>query len=198
LINEYKIVIGAESAGGAVQGHDPAKDGIVAGLLAAQTIAPRTGGSPLRRIRIGQVLGGAVLSRVINSYWVDERIRAQRVVPRGGQPFASVREISVGIIGSPAEVRKRGGVVPAWVIFGMIILATVAICVAVTLRTSTKMSLASEQYVRMQTDVQTLRDSNQSLRLEIEQLQTDPRAIEAAARSRLNMVRANEIVIPVE
>ena len=138
------------------------------------------------------------MSRVINSYWVDERIRAQRVAPRVGSPFSSVREISLDIIGTPAEVRRRGGVIPAWVIFGMVILATFAICVAVTLRTRTRMSLASQQYSRMQTDVDGLRNTNQSLRLEIEQLQTDPRMIEAAARSRLNMVRANEIVIPVE
>jgi len=138
------------------------------------------------------------LSRVINTYWVDERIRAQRVVPRASSPFASVKEISRDIIGTPAEVRQRGGVIPAWVIFGMIILATFAICVAVTMRTRTRMSLASQQYVRMQMDVQGLRNANQSLRVEIEQLRTDPRTIEAAARSRLNMVRANEIVIPVE
>jgi len=50
----------------------------------------------------------------------------------------------------------------------------------------------------MQTDVEGLRNANQSLRLEIEQLRTDPRTIEAAARSRLNMLRANEIVVPVE
>jgi len=138
------------------------------------------------------------LSRVINSYWVDERIRAQRVVPRVGSTFASVKEISLEIIGTPAEVRKRGGVIPSWVIFGMIILATFAICVAVTMRTRTKMSLASQQYVRMQTDVEGLRNANQSLRMEIEKLRSDPRTIEAAARSRLNMVRPNEIVIPVE
>jgi cell division protein FtsB len=138
------------------------------------------------------------LSRVINSYWVDERIRAQRVVPRVGSTFASVKEISLEIIGTPTEVRRRGGVIPAWVIFGMIILATFAICVAVTMRTRTKMSLASQQYVRMQTDVEGLRNANQSLRMEIEQLRSDPRTIEAAARSRLNMVRPNEIVIPVE
>jgi len=80
----------------------------------------------------------------------------------------------------------------------MIILATFAICVAVTMRTHTRMSIASQQYVRLQTDVEGLRSTNQSLRLEIEQLRTDPRTIEAAVRSRLNMVRANEIVIPVE
>jgi cell division protein FtsB len=138
------------------------------------------------------------LSRVINSYWVDERIRSQRVAPRVGLPFASVREFSLDIIGTPAEVRRRGGVVPAWVIFGMILLATLSVCVAVTLRTRTRMSMASQQYVRMQTDVESLRSANQSLRLEIERLRTDPRTIESAARSRLNMVRANEIVIPVE
>lgn len=138
------------------------------------------------------------MSRVINSYWVDERIRAQRVVPRVSSPFASVREISLDIIGTPAEVRRRGGLIPAWVIFGMIILATFAICVAVTLRTRTRMALASDQYVRMVTDVEGLRSSNQSLRVEIEQMRTDPRAIEQAARIRLNMVRTNEIVIPVE
>ena len=138
------------------------------------------------------------MSRVINTYWVDERIRAQRVAPRVASPLASMRELSLDIIGSPAEVRRRGGLIPAWVIFGMIILATFAICVAVTMRTRTRMFLASQQYVRMQTDVEGLRNANESLRLEIEQLRSDPRTIEAAARSRLNMVRANEIVVPVE
>jgi cell division protein FtsB len=80
----------------------------------------------------------------------------------------------------------------------MIILATLAICAAVTMRTRTRMSLASQQFVHLQTDVEGLRNANQSLRLQIEQLRTDPRTIEAAVRSRLNMVRANEIVIPVE
>jgi cell division protein FtsB len=60
------------------------------------------------------------------------------------------------------------------------------------------MALASQQFVRLQTDVEMLRDTNQALRSELEQLRTDPRTIEAAVRSRLNMVRANEIVIPVE
>lgn len=138
------------------------------------------------------------MSRVINSYWVDERIRAQRVAPRASSPFTSVREISQELIGTPAEVRRRGGVVPAWVIFGMIVVATAAICATVTMRTYARMSLASEQYVRMQTDVDGLRNTNESLRVEVEQLRSDPRTIEAAARSRLNMVRANEIVVPVE
>ena len=138
------------------------------------------------------------MSRVINSYWVDERIRAQRVAPRVSSPFATVREISLDIIGTPAEVRQRGGLIPSWVIFGMIILGTFSICVAVTMRTRARVALASEQFVRMQTDVQELRAGNQALKTEINKLRSDPRAIEVAARTRLNMVRANEIVIPVE
>jgi cell division protein FtsB len=138
------------------------------------------------------------VSRVMNTYWVDERIRAQRVATRASSPFSSVKEISRDLIGTPAEVRQRGGVIPSWVIFGMIFLATFAICVAVTLRTRTRMSMASQQFVRMQTDVEGLRNSNQLLRAEVERLRTDPRAIEVAARSRLNMVRANEIVVPIE
>ena len=138
------------------------------------------------------------MSRVANTYWVDERIRSQRVTPRAASPFAPVHEISLDIIGTRAEVRRRGGIIPSWVIFGMIILATFAVCVTVTMRTRTRMNGASEQYVRMQTDVEALRSRNRSLRLEVEQLRSDPRTIESAARSRLNMVRANEIVVPIE
>jgi cell division protein FtsB len=138
------------------------------------------------------------LSRVVNSYWVDERIRSQRVASRAVSPFAPVREISVELIGSSAEIRRRGGIIPSWVIFGMIMLATLAVCATVTVRTRTRMNAASEQYVKMQTDVRALRESNSVLRVEVEQLHNNPRAIESAARTRLNMVRENEILVPIE
>ena len=80
----------------------------------------------------------------------------------------------------------------------MIILATFAVCVTVTMRTRTEMNTASHQYVSIQTNVEELRSGNQALRIEVDQLRNDPRAIESAARSRLNMVRTNEIVVPVE
>jgi cell division protein FtsB len=48
----------------------------------------------------------------------------------------------------------------------------------------------------MYSDVQQLRESNAVLEQEIRRLNSDPRAIETAARARLNMVRANEIVVP--
>lgn len=138
------------------------------------------------------------MSRVVNSQWIDERIRSQRVSARRTAPYVPVREISLEILGSRTEVRRRGGIIPAWVIFGMIIGATVAVCFTVGIRTNGKLSMAAEHYARVQTDVESLRTSNEALRREVERLRTDPRAIENAARSRLNMVRSNEIVVPLE
>ena len=110
---------------------------------------------------------------------------------------ASVREVSLDLIGVRADVR-RGGLVPSWVVFGMVLLATFAVCVTVNMRTRSKMVTATEQYALIQTDVDALRSANKTLEQEVNQLRNDPRAIEAAARSRLNMVRPNEIVVPVE
>ena len=138
------------------------------------------------------------MSKVANTYWVDERIRAQRVLPRANSSLASMQQISLEIIGSRAEVRRRGGIIPSWVVFGMILLATFAVCVTVNMRTRAKVHLAAQQFSVMQTDVETLRNINQSLKSEVDRLRTDPRAIELAARARLNMVRSNEYVVPVE
>ena len=136
------------------------------------------------------------MSKVAN-YWVDDRIRAQRVAPRTNS-LASVQQISAEILGTRTEVRRRGGIIPSWVVFGMILLATLAVCVTVNMRTHAKVQVASQQLNVMQTDVESLRNVNQSLKAEVQKLRTDPRTIELAARARLNMVRANEYVVPVE
>ena len=137
------------------------------------------------------------MSKVANTYWVDERIRAQRVSPRASS-LASVQQISMEIIGTRTEVRRRGGIIPSWVVFGMILLATFAVCVTVNMRTRAKVHVAAQQLTAMETDVEALRSVNQSLKSELERLRTDPRTIELAARARLNMVRSNEFVVPVE
>ena len=142
-------------------------------------------------------LGGYQVSKVANSYWVDERIRAQRVSPRAGS-LASVQQISIDILGTRTEVRRRGGIIPSWVVFGMILLAISAVCVTVNMRTHARLQVASQQLSTIQTDVEALRNVNQALKTEVQRLRTDPRAIEIAARARLNMVRSNEFVIPVE
>ncbi len=138
------------------------------------------------------------MSKVANSYWVDERIRAQRAAPRTNSSLPSVQQISVEILGTRTEVRRRGGIIPSWVVFGMILLATLAVCVTVNMRTHAKVQIAAQQLNLMQTDVEGLRNVNQTLKAEVQRLRTDPRTIELAARARLNMVRSNEYVVPVE
>ena len=133
-----------------------------------------------------------------NSYWVDERLREQRVAARRLPAVSSALDLPREIIGTRTEIRRRGGIIPSWVLFATIILATFALCVTVTMRTHAEMRAAGDQYERINTDVERLRTANAQLETEVQRLRTDPRAIEAAARSRLNMVRANEIIVPVE
>src|SRR5688572_2798282 len=135
------------------------------------------------------------MNKVANTYWVDERIRSQRVLPRSNGSLASMHQISMDIIGTRTEVRRRGGLVPSWVVFGMILLATFAVCVTVNMRTHAKFHVATQQFSAMQTDVEVLRNINQSLKADVERLRTDPRTIESTARARLNMVRSNEYVV---
>jgi cell division protein FtsB len=138
------------------------------------------------------------LNKAANTYWVDDRLRAQRVATRALPSLAPARELSREIIGTRTEVRRRGGVIPSWVVFGMIILATFALCVTVTMRTRAEMRVASQQHEKLSADVETLRHTNTALKQEVSSLRSDSQAIETAARTRLNMVRANEIVVPVE
>lgn len=138
------------------------------------------------------------MSRVANTYWVDDRIRSQRVLPRTASTLPTVKELSIEIIGTRAEVRRRGGIIPSWVILGMIMLATFSVWVTVTMRSHGEMRTASAQYGRIQQDVDSLRRGNAALQSEIRRLRSEPSAIESAARSQLNMARANEIIVPVE
>ena len=138
------------------------------------------------------------MNRAENTYWIDDRLRAQRVAERAIPSFPPARDISRELIGTRTEIRRRGGIIPSWVIFGMIILATFALCVTVTMRTHAEMRSAIEQHQQISAEVETLRTTNASIETEVRRLRTDPRAVEAAARTRLNMVRANEIVVPAE
>jgi cell division protein FtsB len=79
----------------------------------------------------------------------------------------------------------------------MIMLATFAVCVTVTMRTHAARGAAEQRFVQMETEVQGIRHKNEALRRDVERLRKDPRTREAAARERLNMVRANEVVLPL-
>jgi len=138
------------------------------------------------------------LNRAVNTYWTDTRLAAQRPAARALTLPAPAREAAGDYAEPIIEARRRRLVIPSWVTFTMIILATFALCVTVTMRTHAEMRSAAQKFERMTEDVETLRNNNAEIEREVQELRTNPRAIEAAARTRLNMVRANEIVVPID
>ena len=138
------------------------------------------------------------MNKAANIYWVDNRLRTQRVATRDLPALAPARELSREIIGTRTEIRRRGGLIPSWVFFVTIILATFALCVTVTMRTHAEMRSASQQYEKLKSQVETLRNNNAALASEVQRLRNDPRSIESASRAQLKMVRPNEIIVPIK
>ena len=132
-----------------------------------------------------------------NPFWIDSRLDAQRPVARASSLPSPVAETFVGAVGTRADARRRSFSIPSWVVFSMIMLATFAVCVTVTMRADAAMHGAAQKYEQMNTDVGQIRDTNAALKREVERLRSDPRAIETAARARLNMVHPNEVVVPL-
>jgi len=133
-----------------------------------------------------------------NPFWTDTRLDAQRPVTRALSLPSPNAEPLIGGAGTRTSARRRDLSIPSWVIFSMIMLATFAVCVTVTMRTHAARGAAEQKYSQMEAEVQDIRDRNASLRSNVERLRSDPRVREAAARERLNMVRANEIVVPLD
>ncbi|HEV3468333.1 MAG TPA: septum formation initiator family protein [Pyrinomonadaceae bacterium] len=132
-----------------------------------------------------------------NSFWADARLDAQRPAARALTLPAPAREAGVEAFAPRATARRRDLSLPSWVVFCMIMLATFAVCVTVTMRTHAGMRSAAEEYGEVSAGVEQIRAVNDSLRREVERMRHDPRAIEAAARERMNMVRPNEVVVPL-
>ncbi len=136
------------------------------------------------------------MNKVGNTYLVNNRLRSQRVVARSSN--GNTRRLAHSIIGTKTDVRRRGGIVPSWVFLSMILLALVALCLTVTIRFQMKANAATKQNEEINKEIDSLRGANSALQDEVKRLRTDPRTIETAARTRLNMVRENEIIVPVE
>jgi cell division protein FtsB len=132
-----------------------------------------------------------------NPFWFDSRLDAQRPVARASSLPSPVAETFAGVVGTRADARLRSFSVPSWVVFSMIMLATFAVCITVTMRTHAARGAAEQRFAQMETEVEGIRQTNDTLRRDVERLRSDPRTQEAAARTRLNMVRANEVVVPL-
>lgn len=133
-----------------------------------------------------------------NPFWTDARLATQRPAVRALTLPSPAIETGTEAVGARAVARQRDFSVPSWVFFCTILLATFAVCVTVTMRADAAMHGAAQRYEQMNTDVGQIRDTNASLKREVERLRSDPRAIETAARARLNMVHPNEVVVPLK
>lgn len=134
------------------------------------------------------------MNRAGNTYWLSNRHGTQRAIAQALPEF-SIREVSQEFI--PTTI-GRLGLIPSWVILGMILLATLGICAAAIMRTRSESKTSLLQYQQVTADVDAARRVNESLRSEIRSMTTDPHIIESAARTRLGMVRPNDVVIPIE
>jgi cell division protein FtsB len=133
-----------------------------------------------------------------NPFWNDPRLDAQQPAARALSLPSPAAEALVGAAGTRSATRRRDLSLPSWAVFSMIMLATFAVCVTVTMRTRAASVAAEQHFAQMESEVQSIREKNAALRHDVERLRKDPRAREAAARERLNMVRANEIVVPLD
>lgn len=132
-----------------------------------------------------------------NPYWTDTRLDAQRPAARAFTLPSPTQELGVEAVVPRVAVRRRDLALPSWVVFCMIMLATFAVCVTVTMRTHAEMRASAHEFDQLNAEVGAIRGTNETLRREVERLRHDPRAIEAAARERMNMVRPNEVVVPL-
>lgn len=147
------------------------------------------------------------MNKAANSYFTDSRLAAQRPAARALTLVTPAAELSHDVaavgsrleiaLGARAETRRRGALVPSWVLFSTIILATFALCVTVTMRTHAGVRAAEQRYERMSAEVEQLSKVNAAIKSDIERLNTE-RGVESAARERFQMVRSDEIVVPVE
>ena len=90
------------------------------------------------------------------------------------------------------------GLVPSWVVFTTILLATTAICGTVILRSRAELRGSSSQQQMVESEIQSLKLANEGLRVDIKRLTQDPNAIEFAARERLGMVKATDVVVTMD
>jgi cell division protein FtsB len=133
------------------------------------------------------------LKTIDNKHWLSDQRVTQRIAVQAFPAFAAPNL-------SLATVRVRGllASIPSWLILVMIILAVFGTASTVIVRMRSELQSSTQQYQRTHSEIEALRRGNASLGMEIRRMTNDPSMIESAARSRLGMVRPNDIVVPTE
>ena len=132
-----------------------------------------------------------------NPFWTDARLATQRPAVRPFTLPSPALETGAEVARARAVARRRDLSIPSWVFFCTIMFTTFAVCVTVTMRADAAMRGAAQRYEQANIDVGQIRDTNEALKRQVERLRNDRRTIEAAARTRLNMVHPNEVVVPL-
>ena len=130
-----------------------------------------------------------------NTEWLLNRSASKPIAAQSinalNSPTLTARELVVPAINGARAI-------PSWVLLTTIVLATTAICGTAVFRSRAELSTSSVQRLRIESEIQSLREANQALQRDIQRLTKDPSAIELAARERLGMVRSSDIVVTME
>lgn len=135
------------------------------------------------------------MKTIDNKYWLSDQRVAQRIAAQAFPPFAIPNPSlpAVRIL-----VSNLSSSIPSWIILVMIILAVLGTASTVIVRMRSELRFSTQQYQRTASEIEILRRGNAMLGTEINRITNDPRMIESVARSRLGMVRPNDIVVPTE
>jgi cell division protein FtsB len=128
-----------------------------------------------------------------NKYWLSDQRVTQRIAAQAFPAFAAPN-----LPLTTVRVRNLLASIPSWLILVMIIVAVLGTASTVIVRMRSELNFSTQQYQRTASEIEILRHGNASLGMEIRRMTSDPSMIESAARSRLGMVRPNDIVVPTE
>ena len=128
-----------------------------------------------------------------NKHWLADQRVTQRIA---AQAFPAIAAPNLQL--AAVHVRNLLASIPSWLILVMIILAVLGTASTVIGRMRSELQSSTLQFQRTASEIEVLRRGNASLGMEIRRMRNDPSMIESAARSRLGMVRPNDIVVPTE
>jgi cell division protein FtsB len=133
------------------------------------------------------------MKAIDNKYWLADQRVTQRIA---AQAFPAIATPDLQL--ATVRVRNLLASLPSWLILVMIILAVLGTASTVIGRMRSELQLSTLQFQQTASEIEALRRGNASLGMEIRRMTNDPSMIESAARSRLGMVRPNDIVVPTE
>ena len=133
------------------------------------------------------------MKTIDTKYWLSDQRVTQRIATQAF-PASAAPNLQLATV----RVRNLFASIPSWFILVMIILAVLGTASTVIGRMRSELQLSTQQYQRTASEIELLRRGNASLGMEIRRMTDDPSTIESAARSRLGMVRPNDIVVPTE